>query len=146
MDILAELNALKADYSAAQTLLEEAKGAQAAYEAKLTEKDNALTAANEAVAAHTAGVETAKATIANKDAAIAALQAELDGLKATQKTAEEKAVEIVANQGVKPIKVDASAEAHAKSAEEVKAEYMAIKDPVERSKFYSANRAAFYGK
>jgi chromosome segregation ATPase len=139
MDILADLNALKADYSAAQSLLEEAKTSLETLKATVSEKESALTAANEILAGK-------DKELAGKDTAIADLKAELAALQASQKSAEEKAVDIVASQGIQPLKVDVKEIAASQNKEELIAQLTAIRDPKARAEFYFANKAAIFGK
>lgn len=145
-DILAELTQLKADHSAAQTLLEEAKTAKEAFDGQLAakhaviaEKEGAIAKANEAFAAK-------EQELAQQVADFNAVKAELESLKASQKSAEQKAVELVANQGIAPLKVDTKDTNAALTKAEALAQYNAIKDPVERAHFYHANKATIYGK
>jgi len=139
MDILSELQALKADYSAAQTLLEEAKQAGESLTASLS-------TSKESIKEQAAELADLKGSISAKDKELGILQAELRAMKAAQKSAEEKAVEIVANVGIKPMKADYSAEAAAMDKAKVIHGLHSIKDPVERANFYFANRKVLFGK
>lgn len=136
MDILKELDSLKADYAAAQTLLDEAKASSETLATQLAEKESTL-------AAKVASIENLVATVASKDKFISDLRAELSALQAKEKSAEAKAVEIVANVGIKPIEAGVSAGISLTKAE-VKAAYLAIKDPVERATYYFAHKAELY--
>lgn len=139
-DILAELTALKADAVASQALLAEAQAAKTAFDAQV-----ALTA--QELADKDSSIASLVSAAAVKDAELATLAAEIAGLKATSKTANEQAIEIAASAGVAPLKVDASAQADAaKSKDEIIAELSAITDPVARANYYFANKAALFGK
>jgi uncharacterized coiled-coil protein SlyX len=146
MDILSELNTLKADYSAAQALLEESKHTSEAHNKALAEKESALASLNELSAAQSKDIATLNAVIGGKDTELSNLRAELDNLKAKQKTAEEKAVEMMANVGIKPIKADQSSKQERKDRDEVLITLCGISDPMERANYYSAHRATLFGK
>jgi len=139
MDIISELQTLKADYSAAQTLLDEAKQVGESLTASLA-------TSNESIKAKAAELEALNVSLSAKDKELGSLQAELRAMKAAQKSAEEKAVEIVANVGIKPMKADYSAEAGAMDKAQVIQGLHSIKDPVERANFYFANKAVLFGK
>lgn len=129
-DILADLNALKADHTAALTLLEEAKTSQDSLKNQLAE------------AAQLAA--TKEAELASLNTRFEAVQAELASLKENQKTASEKAVEIVAAQGIKPLAVDVVSPAQSK--DELLAELNRITDPIARAEFYATHRASLFDK
>jgi septal ring factor EnvC (AmiA/AmiB activator) len=137
MDLLSELETLKADYSAAQTLLEEAKVNLSALQATITEKETALQDAS-------AAIEALNASVASKDSSIADLKAKVADLEAKDKTATEKAVEIVASQGIAPLTVDNTGKGESKTKEEVIAEYKSLKGKA-KSLFYEKNKALIYG-
>jgi chromosome segregation ATPase len=133
MDILQELDALKADYKAANELLETTALELTNLKETLAAKDSALANANETIAGKLADYETAKARIAE--------------LEANQKSAEEKAVEIVAAQGIKPMKVDVTSESCQVTKAEALAKYgeLLAVNPVEAAKYYAANKATILG-
>jgi len=137
MDIISELTQLKADYSAAQSLLEEAKHSGEALAAQLAERDSAITGKAEEISALTV-------SLGKKDKELTALQAQLAELKAKEKTAEQKAVELVANVGIKAMKADYSKEGAVKDKAEVIATIHSIKDPIERANFYFAHKAVLF--
>jgi len=137
-DLIAQLEQFKADNASALAQLAEALASKAAFEALVADRDNDVAAARKAVS-------EANALVAEKDIELANLRAAIEGLKATQKTAEQQAVEIVAEQGIKPLKVEQTAQAPASKAEIV-AKLESIKDPVARGEFYAANRAALFDK
>jgi chromosome segregation ATPase len=137
MDILSELTQLKADFSAAQGLLEEAKHSGESLAAQLAEKDSAVAAKLETISALTL-------TLSAKDKELGELQGQLAELKAKEKTAEQKAVELVANVGIKAMKADYSKEAAVKDKAEVIATIHSLKDPIERAQYYFANKAVLF--
>ena len=137
MDLISEFEKLKADYSAAQTLLEEAKDSLSALQSTVADKDNAL---NDASAA----IEALKASAVSKDSSIADLKAKVADLEAKDKTATEKAVEIVAAQGIAPLTVDNTGKGESKTKAEVIAEYASLKGKA-KSLFYEKNKALIYG-
>ena len=137
MDILSEINQLKADYSAAQGLLDEANHAGEALAALLAEK-------NSAVAAKAEEINALTVTLSKRDKELGELQAQLAELKAKEKTAEQKAVELVANVGIKAMKTDYTKEAAVKDKAEVIATIHSLKDPIERAQYYFANKAVLF--
>jgi len=146
MDILSELTDLKAEHSAAQTLLEEAKVSHDTLQTLIADKESQLHASADLVASKEKTIADLGDLIAGKDSAIADLHAQIAALNAKDKTAEEKAVDLVASQGIKPLKVDAKGMSDAISKEEVIAQLSAIRDPVERANYYFANKAALFAK
>lgn len=140
MDILSELEQLKADYASAQALIEQAKASNTALETIVAEKDEDISKARKAV------VE-AQAALADKDIALATLQAQFEELKASQKSAQERAIDMVASQGVKPVKVDVKAQESPKMTQaEALAKYAAITNSKERGAFYAAHRDILFDK
>lgn len=138
-DILADLDALKADHTAALSLLEEAKASQESLKSQLA-------SALEASASATAALATKDTELTALKAELESLNAELASLKANEKTAAEKAVEMVAAQGIKPLAVDVTASQAAKSKDEVLAELNRITDPIARADFYANHRASLFDK
>jgi chromosome segregation ATPase len=145
MDIIANFEKLQADYTAAQTLLEEAKAFSEAKSNEVAEKESALTSLNDTLAVKVGEIANLTASIGAKEKVISDLQAALTTLQATHKTAEAKAVEIVASVGIKPMAADYSAADVPKTVAEIKAALLSINDPIKRAYYYFANKAALFG-
>lgn len=149
MDLLAEIENLKSQYAAANELFEtataqanEAKSALAAKEQALAalEADKAAAAAQAAEA-----LQAKQAELDAKLAAIAALEAAIAELKANAKSAEERAIELAAAQGIKAPKVEAGQAGAALTKEEALEQYANIADPVERGLFHAKHRSLLLG-
>lgn len=149
MDLLAELNDIKNQYSAANSLFEEATAQLNATKATLAERD-AVIATFEAEKANAAeqAAQTLAHTQGKLDATIAKnaeLQQLIADLQADAKTAEERALEIVASQGIKAPKVDLNGSGAGQTKEEALAKYASIADPMERGQFYAKHRELILG-
>ena len=138
MDILSELETIKADFNAANALLEESKVSQDSLKAVIASKDIELSDAS-------AAIEALKASVDSRDLTINVLQAQLADLKAKQTTAEQKAVEIVAAQGIKPLTVDNSGKGELKTKDEVLAGYSSLKGRA-KSLFFEANKEIIFSR
>jgi len=138
-DILADLNALKADHSAALNLLEEAKASQDSIKGELAE----ALAAKEAALADSA---SASANLSSLKAQLEGLQAELASLKANEKTAAERAVEIVAAQGIAPVAVAATDNNKPTTREQALALYAAAETKEAKAAVYGEYKALLLGR
>jgi hypothetical protein len=147
MDILAELTSLKADYTAAQSLLTEAQALKTSFDSQLAEKETALNTSLETIAAGNKAISDLTLAITGKDKEISDLQALVASLKKAEVTAETKAVEMVAAQGIAPVKVEAQVDTGKPSTRaEVLAEWDKLTSAKERSAFYMENKAIINGK
>lgn len=141
MDILLELTALKdahgvleADCKAATELLEASVATTESLKAQLEAKDAELKA-------HLEQVNTLNALLNTANVTLEEVRAEVEQLKAEHATAEQKAVEIVAKQGVAPIAVNLSASEVLTKADALTA-YKALlqTSPQQAGQFYAKNR------
>jgi len=145
MDLLAELNKLKADFAAYSELLETANS-------QLAEKDNSIQSVNELLSVANMEIEAKagkvtelEAVIANHAAEVETLKQTIADLEANKQTAEQKAIELVAEQGVKPVKVDVQA-SNAPSKEDLLKEFSAITNNIKRAEFWQKHKAALLSK
>lgn len=147
MDILAELTALKTDFTAAQALLAEAENLKASYDSKLSEKEAELNESIQTVALKDKGIADLNLAISGKDKEIADLKALVASLKQAEVTAESKAVDMVAAQGIAPVKVEIEKEASKPaSREEILKQWGAITNSKDRAAFYKEHKAVINGK
>ena len=138
MDILSELTQLKADYQAAQDLL-------AANASTVSEKDEALAAATQEIEAKASKVTELEALVSSHAEEIKALKQSIASLEASKQTAEEKAIELVASQGIAPLKVDvAAANEEAISKEQFLATLESLKgDSIKAAEYFHKHKSAF---
>lgn len=94
-----------------------------------------IAAAKEALAAEAAKVVDLTAKLAEKSAEVSQVKGSVEKQVAAQASA------TVASLGHQPV-ISAAVSAGSKSREELKAEYLAITDPVDRAKFWAANKTA----
>jgi len=133
MDLISELETLKADYSAALALIEEAKLNHEAAKAEKATLEAAFQAAK-------AEFDKAKAESAELAEKLGEALKSIDSLKAEAKTATEKAIDIAASQGIAPMKSESPVATYGK--DNILAEFASIKDPVKRGEFWKSNRKA----
>lgn len=146
-DILETLNAVKADFKAAEELVAELQGEKETFTSTLSDKEAALTAALETIGAKDALIAELQESLTAKDAEIASLGSVIATLKSEQVTAEAKAVEIVAAQGIAPITVDRTAETgKLATREEALAEYASLKGAKDKAAFWEAHKAILIGR
>ena len=140
MDILSQLEDLKAN-------LQTATESKAALETTLAELNAGIAARDEAATAKDKELADLNAVLASKDESLAAIQAKVQELTAAQKTAEEKAIEIVASQGIAPVKVD-SKSGNELSGDDARAEYARLQkeDPIKAGKYFAANMGRIFSK
>jgi len=147
MDLLAEINTLKADFTAAQSLLAEAENLKASYDSKLADKEAALAESIQTVALKDQGIADLNLTLSNKDREIAELKDLVASLKQAEVTAESKAVDMVAAQGIAPVKVEIEKEANKPaSREEILKQWGAITNTKDRAAFYKEHKTTINGK
>lgn len=84
-------------------------------------------------------ITTQLAELTELRAGKASLEAAVAGLETSAKSAEEQAIDIAASQGVPPKQL-AAVSAEAKTAEELRADWNAIKDPTARAAFYAKHK------
>lgn len=118
---------LNGDLTAAQSLFTDADTARAAAESRAITAETSLTEVSGKLT-----TETARAD---------GLQKNVDTLTASAKSAEQRAAEICAAAGVKPIETAPGSEAGEGSLTE---QYNAIKDPVAKGEFLLKYKAALY--
>jgi chromosome segregation ATPase len=139
-DILAQLEQ-------AQASLTEALASKTALDTLLAERDNDISQARKAVSEANAAKASLEASLADKDIELSNLKASLEALKAEQRTAQERAIELVAAQGVPTVKVDVKAQESVKmTRQEAVTKFASIKDPNERARFFAANKALIFDK
>jgi hypothetical protein len=143
MDLLAELTQVKADLAAAQALVDtNGTSLQAALDAQAS-----IQSAFDAFKADSeAKIAQAALDLAAKQEELAALQVSFENLKAEQKTADEKANDIVAGLGIAQVKVDVSGIAPSLTADEARKAYAELKDPDARADYYAKHRALFMSR
>lgn len=135
-EIIPQLEAKIAEQSAALALSAE----QAALVPSLVADKEALTTA---VAEQTALVETLTAAKAALEADKEALALQVATMQAEAQAAEEKALELVANVGLKaPLKVEAPGE-EKQTAEAIRAKYMELQasSPAEAGRYFAEHRS-----
>jgi hypothetical protein len=135
MTIPQELEAAKAKIQALETELATAKA-----DAK-TQVEAATKPLNEKIQTLESEKATEKAAKEKAEADLKASNEEISKLKANDKTAGQKAVEIAASQGTKPVEKDSTSQASAKTEEELWAEYQGINDPAAKTEFYRKHLA-----
>jgi chromosome segregation ATPase len=145
-DILSELDTLKADYAAAQTLLAEAQTAKATLDAQLSDKDSSLAAKDQEISTQADRIAALNADVQERDAKIATLTAAIESLKQAQISAEKKAVEMVAAQGVRPVKVDKASDIKPATRAEVLGQWQTLTSAQDRAAFYREHKALINGK
>lgn len=108
MDILAELQSIKADYASNKEVLAKALEQTAEFKASLEAKELAFSEVSTSL--ETVKSELAKATedLTAKTGELEAIKNALAELKLKESTAEAKAIDIAASVGIAPLKVDAS--------------------------------------
>jgi len=141
MDILTELEALKADNVAALGLLQEATASFQSLKAEADAKEIALQAAAELVSIKDKAIADLNLTIGQKDSAYAQLEAQLADLQAAQKSAEAKAVEIVAAHGINPVAVSSVNADKPTTREEAVALYLSAGSPAAKAEVYGQYKA-----
>ncbi len=108
-DILLELKKFKADFEAAQTLLTESQASVAKIQEQLTAKDAELVAKVAELTAKESELKGLADKVTAKDKELADITAQVASLKASQKSAEQIAVDSLATVGAKPMEVKSDA-------------------------------------
>lgn len=149
MDLLSEIDTLKADALAAQGLLSDAQASIADFTAKLADKDAAIAKAEADLAAAQANFDAKVAELATKEAALADALAEVAKLQASAKTAEELATEELAKVGAKPMTVSAETIAATDAVttrEQALAAYASAKGGTAKAAIYKQHKNLILGK
>lgn len=147
MDILEELNTLKAEYTASTNLLETASKEIAELTASVNASAEAVKIANEAITARDGELSFLKDSLNASASEIETLKEKIAELQANEKSAEDKAVEIVASQGVAPIAVKVGEPGAELTTDEARAKYadLSKKNSMEAGRFYLANKNLIIG-
>ena len=139
MNILDDLNTLKENYAKLEQEYATAKALADSVTALQADKETLAVSLAEKEKAHTDAVTALTALTAERNE----VQAALDNFKAERKTAEQLAIDLVAKQGIAPIKVDSAANQVPTTPNELRAHYAALlkTNPKEAGAFYNKHRA-----
>jgi predicted ribonuclease YlaK len=136
MDIIQELKEYKSKVEALAAKAAEADSALEQVESLQTEK----TALTDAIVLKETALNDAAVKIAELEASVADLNAEIIKRDEEKKASDEKALEIVANLGLKDIPVITVTSTAKPTAEQIRSQYLAITDPLEKGRFFAENR------
>ena len=148
LPILDQLAKLQEDFEASNTAKATLESTLAELNASVASKDELLKASNEEIAAKAALLDELTNKVSAKDESLAAIQAKVDELTANAKSAEEKAIEIVANQGLSFVpKVDSKMD-NSLTPEDARAEYTKLQaeSPAKAGEYFQSHMALIFGK